>query len=328
MKSSRTHNTLIRLGTLFAVIIIVFTGGVLWWKDGIAPADSGDKEPVTFAIARGEGVRDIATNLASQRLIRSSTSFFILVKFMGIERDLQAGDYRLTRAMDARTIAQELTHGIVDVWVTTLEGWRVEEVANKLAKELDIPEAEFLRYAREGYMFPDTYLISRDATAAAIAKTFSDTFDQKVTAQMRQDAGKLDLSFDEVVTLASIVEREGRTDQDRPIIAGILLKRLKAHWPLQTDATLQYALGYQAVDKTWWKKELTQQDKKIKSPYNTYLNPGLPSGPIANPGLAAINAVIYWKDTPYWYYLHDREGRVHYATTIEEHERNIATFLQ
>jgi UPF0755 protein len=129
------------------------------------------------------------------------------------------------------------------------------------------------------------------------------------------------------MVLASIVEREGRTDEDRPVIAGILLKRLNSDWPLQADATLQYALGYQAFEKSWWKKALTVEDKKIRSPYNTYLNAGLPPAPISNPGLSSIRAVVYPTVSPYWYYLHDPQGRVHYATTLEEHEQNIASYL-
>ncbi|MBI3385543.1 endolytic transglycosylase MltG, partial [Candidatus Gottesmanbacteria bacterium] len=124
---------------------------------------SSETEPVMFVINRGDGVRTISANLSAQHLIRSPTAFFILVKLMRLERSLQAGDFRLNRTMDARQIATELTHGFLDVWVTTLEGWRVEEIANRLAKDLDIPEAQFLSLAREGYMFPDTYLIPRDA---------------------------------------------------------------------------------------------------------------------------------------------------------------------
>lgn len=306
---------------------MLIMGFLLWWLDGALPVDGNDATPVTFVVRRGQGARDIATNLSQQRLIRSSTSFFILIKLLGVEKDLQAGDYRLNRSMDSKTIARELTHGVVDAWVTTLEGWRVEEVATKLAKDLDIPEGEFLKYAREGYMFPDTYLVPRDATAAAIAKLFSDTFEAK-TAQMRAGAATSGLSFDEIIVLASIVEREGRTNEDRPVIAGILLKRLDAGWPLQTDATLQYALGYQAFEKSWWKKSLTAADKTIKSPYNTYARAGLPPGPIANPGLSSIKAVINPEESSYWYYLHDQEGGVHYAATIEEHNMNIAKYLQ
>ena len=145
---------------------------------------------------------------------------------------------------------------------------------------------------------------------------------------MREDAKKTGLTWNEVITLASIVEREGRSDEDRPVIAGILLKRLKADWPLQADATLQYVLGYQAFEKSWWKKSLTATDKTVQSPYNTYRNPGLPPAPISNPGLASIKAVVYSKESDYWFYLHDNDGRIHYARTLEDHNSNIAAYLQ
>lgn len=307
---------------------IVILAGFLWWKDAVASVDPKDPTPVIFVISRGEDARSVASRLAQEKLVRSATGFFVMVKAMGIERSLQAGDFRLNRTMDAAMVAQTLTHGTLDVWVTTLEGWRVEEVANKLAKSLDIPEAEFLKHSREGYMFPDTYLLPKDATPAAIAKIFMDTFDTKVDTKLRVDAIKTGLTLPQVVTLASIVEREGRTDEDRPAIAGILLKRSKADWPLQADATLQYALGYQPTEKSWWKKYLTDEDKKIKSPFNTYAQTGLPPHPIANSGMASIKAVIYSKETDYWYYIHDTTGVAHYAATIEEHNANVSKYLQ
>lgn len=325
----KSRNT---IGFRFGVLLIAFfvLGGIgfLWWNDAISPLDPQDTKPVAFRVQNGEGVKSIVARLTSDRLIRSSTGFYILIKYLGIEKKIQAGDYRINRAMNAEVIARELTHGILDIWVTTLEGWRVEEIATKLAKELDIPEREFLKYADEGYMFPDTYLIQRDASASSVAQIFKKTFDQKITSAMRSDAIKTGLTFVEVLTLASIVEREGRTDSDRPVIAGILLKRLKNDWPLQADATLQYALGYQSSDKTWWKKELTEEDKKIQSPYNTYIHMGLPPGPIANPGLASIQAVVYPKESDYWYYIHDTNGVAHFAKTIEEHNANVRTYLQ
>lgn len=326
MKSSRSYS--IRYLLLFLVILLFLVGGWLWWRDALAPVDPTETTSEIFIVHRGEGVKNIAARLAGQRLIRSSTGFYLLVKFMGIEHNLQAGDFRLNRTMDTKTVARELTHGMLDVWVTTLEGWRVEEIAAKLNKELDIPESEFIKVAREGYMFPDTYLVPRDATVGAVATLFRSTFDQKVDASLRNDVKKTGLSFSEVITLASIVEREGRSEEDRPVIAGILLKRLKADWSIQADATLQYALGYQTEEKTWWKKSLIDQDKKTDSAYNTYLHPGLPPGPIANPGLSSIRAVIYPKETDYWYYLHDPEGRAHYARTLEEHILNTATYLR
>ncbi len=318
----------VRAAIFIVVLLLLGVGSWVWWNDSIAPVDSNNTTPEIFAISSGESVRSVSARLTKENFIRSSTAFFILVKMMGIDNALQAGDFRLNRSMNARMVAEELTHGIVDVWVTTLEGWRIDEVATKLAKELDIPEGEFLKVAQEGYMFPDTYLIPKNATAGAIVQLFKDNFDTKVTATMRNDAQASGLSLDQVVTLASIVEREGRTEEDRPVIAGILLKRLEADWPLQTDATLQYISGYQPNDKTWWKKIVTNADKELDSPYNTYKHTGLPPGPIANPGISSIRAVIYPKQSENWYYLHDPSGGVHYAVTYEDHLANIAKYLQ
>lgn len=318
----------VRAAIFFVVLLLLGLGSWVWWNDSIAPVDPQNTTPEIFVIRSGEGVRSVSARLTKENFIRSSTAFFLLVKMLGIDSELQAGDFRLNRSMNARMIAEELTHGIVDVWVTTLEGWRVDEVATKLAKELDIPEGEFLKVAQEGYMFPDTYLIPKNATAGAIVQVFRENFDTKVTPAMREEAMSRGLTLNDVITMASIVEREGRTDQDRPVIAGILLKRLEAGWPLQADATLQYISGYQSADKTWWKKIVTNADKELESPYNTYKNTGLPPGPISNPGLAAITAVIYPQPSDYWYYLHDPSGGVHYAVTYDEHLANIAAYLR
>lgn len=314
---------------IFGIVICIAGGGIwLWWKDGIDPADPNNTAPVSFVVKKGEGVRVIAQRLAQQNLIRSATTFYVLVKVMGLEHSIQAGDFRLSPNMNAQTIAQELTHGIVDTWVTVLEGWRVEEIATKLAKDLDIPEHEFLLYAKEGYMFPDTYLIPREATAAAVASMFADTFTEKFDQSLQAQAAQKGLTTEQVVTLASIVEREGHTDQDRPLIASVLLNRLKKKYPLQTDATVQYALGYQPYEKSWWKKSLTLDDLKLVSPYNTYINVGLPPHPIANPGLASLKAVVSAPDTEYFYYLHDAQGGAHFAVTLEEHNANVSKYIK
>lgn len=326
MKSNNTIE--LRAGIFIFVAAIILIVSAMWWYDGTRAVDPLDTTPTAFSVQSGDGVRVIAAKLSSQNLIRSSTAFFVVVKMLGLETNLQAGEYRLYRAMDSRTIAQTLTHGTLDQWITTLEGWRVEEVAAKVAKDLDVPESEFLKVAKEGYMFPDTYMMPKDATAGAIVTLFTDTFNEKITSSMRQEAKKNDLTFEESLILASIVEREGRTDEDRPIIAGILLNRLKADWPLQADATLQYALGYQSKEKIWWKKELFEEDKAVRSPYNTYTNKGLPPTPICNPGLSAIKAALFPKTTEYMYYIHDDTGEVHYAKTLEEHSANVSKFLR
>lgn len=317
----------LRIGVLLFVICVLLISGGLWWQDATSSVDPQDSKIRTFTISRGETVRTIATNLSQAGLIRSSTGFYILVKLLGLERSIQAGDFRLHPAMNSREVAQQLTHGIVDVWVTILEGWRLEEVAAKVARELDIPEQEFLRNGIEGKMFPDTYLIPREATAGAVVSIFLDNFEKKIPEEEQSKAGKLGLTFKEVIVLASLVEREGRSDSDRPVIAGILLNRLRIEMPLQVDATLQYALGYQSGEKTWWKKGLTEEDKKVDSLYNTYKYVGLPPGPIASPGLAAIKAVLEPSNTDFLYYIHDAEGVAHYGRTINEHNANVEKYL-
>lgn len=325
MKSNNTAP--IRLTVFIFVFLAVVGGCLLWWNDATAPFDQVDNTPISFTVAKGDTISEISSNLSSARLIRSRVGFYIVVKLMGLERQIQAGEFRLNRTMDTKTIAEALTHGMTDTWVTILEGWRIEEIATKLAKELDIPEKEFLTIAQEGMMFPDTYRIPKDASAGAIVALFKENFSKKITPQMQQDMQEKQLTVQDVLILASIVEREGKTAKDRPVIAGILLNRLENGWPLETDATVQYALGYQPNEKTWWKKTLSNEDKYVDSPYNTYVNQGLPPFPIANPGTEAIMAVIYPVKTDYMFYLHDPTGAVHYAKTLEEHEKNIEQYL-
>ena len=326
MKSSNAAG--VRFVVFLFVVILCAGGALLWWFDATSAPDTADTATVEFTISSGNGVRTIAANLAGEKLIRSPTAFFMLVKLMGIERNLQAGQFRLARNMDARTVARALMHGYDDLEIQTLEGWRNQEIATLLTQKLGIPEDEFLRNAKEGYMFPEKYQIPRDASAGAIIDILSREFNRKVTEKMRTDIKNSGRTLDEVIILASIVEREAKGD-DRPIIAGILMNRLKADWPLQVDATVQYALNtYQYRERTWWKKELTEADLKIKSPYNTYLHPGLPPGPISNPGIESIRAVVYPTKTEYMFYLHDPSGAVHYAKTVEEHNANVEKYLR
>ena len=329
LRSMKLNNVVkIRIFVSVIIIFLSILGGYLWWTYTMEPVDKNDTTPIIFVVPRGQGSKELSKRLASVGLIRSQIGFYLLVRFFGTDGQIQAGDFRLNKSMDAKTIASELTRGMLDVWVTTLEGWRNEEIAMVLSKNLNIPEKEFLEVAQEGYMFPDTYLIPKDATAGAIVSMFIGNFNKKVTPEILDTIKKEGMTKDELVIIASLVEREGRTNIDRPIIAGILLNRLRRKWPLQVDATPQYALGYQQKEKTWWKKELTDEDKKIDSPYNTYLNPGLPPASIANPGIEAINAVINPQTTEYMFYLHDKNGVAHYAKTIEGHLENIANYLE
>jgi UPF0755 protein len=181
----------------------------------------------------------------------------------------------------------------------------------------------------EGYLFPDTYLIPEQATAGGIIEILVNNYYRRFDDSLKAKAKKNGLSEKEVLILASLVEKEGRNDADRQKVASIILKRYRKDWPLQIDATIQYALGYQANEKTWWKKVLTADDLSIDSPYNTYKNTGLPPGPICNPGLSSITAVANANvNTPYWYYLSDKNGKMHYSKTLEEHNANIKSYLE
>ena len=303
-------------------------GFYLYYQEGTLPVDKQSQESKVFVIRPGENLNDIANNLADQKLIRNKIVFYLVVKRFGIERNIQAGDFRLSPAMNTPELAKSLTHGTLDVWMTILEGMRKEEVAQVVAQSLNIPEIEFLKYAREGYLFPDTYLVPKNATAAAVIKIFEDNFNRRFTEELREKARNKGFTVEQVITLAALVEREARLAEDRQKVASVLLKRLENNMKLDIDATVQYLLGYQPEEKSWWKKELTLADLKVDSPYNTYKNAGLPPGPIANPGLASIKAVVEADtDTPYLYYVSDISGRLHFAETLEEHNENIRKYL-
>lgn len=311
----------------FIILVLLFlAGGAVWWfwaSNSVCQTDCPSK---IFLVNKGEGLGSIAQRLEEEKLIRSSVAFQILTAQEGLTRKIQAGDFRLNPKMSPLEIAQQLTHGTLDRWVTLPEGWRREEIAEKLESELEkFNKAEFLNLTKnlEGQLFPDTYLIPKEADAQRVVSILTANFEKKTA--------KINLGRQTLI-IASIVEREARFETDQPIIAGIFLKRLKAGWPLQADATVQYAKAdvscqLSVVSCEWWPKKLTKEDLRLKSPYNTYLSRGLPPAPISNPGLATIKAALNPQETDYWYYLSDNEGKMHYAKTIEEHNQNIERHL-
>jgi UPF0755 protein len=210
-------------------------------------------------------------------------------------------------------------------------------VAERVIKELELStdqaknfRQEFLSVSdgMEGFLFPDTYLFPKDVSASVVVSKMRSTFDQKFGT----NTGNSGLDLNELVILASIIERETVTPEERPIVAGIYLKRLQAGWTLDADATIQYAVASleckNKIECKWWKRSLTAQDLEIKSPFNTYRNAGLPPNPICNPGLSSLTAVSNPQDSPYWFYLHDNNGKIHYAKTLEEHNMNVNKYLR
>ncbi len=317
-----------RFSILLLAIILFLGGFLIWWKIATSPVDQNDDTVIPFFISRGQGIKEITTNLKNKGLIKDKIAFFAFVRFSGLGPKIQAGNFQLKKSMSVNEIAQRLIHGTNDIRLLIIEGWRVEEIASVVSQNLDIPETEFLKYAKEGYMFPDTYMVPKEASASTVAKLMLDNFQKKVNEDLLEKASRQGLNVSELITLASIIEREVKKDEDRRIVAGILLKRLKEGWRLETDATIQYALGYQETKKTWWKKNLTRDDLQVDSLYNTYIYAGLPPGPICSPGMSSIEAVVSPINSKYWYYLSDKQGNIHYAITNEEHEMNITKYLR
>ena len=304
-------------------LIIIAAAGVFWfYKNSEAPSTT--EKFSYFIIAKGSSASQIGSKLESAGFIKSALAFKLYMQFTGQSGRLQTGEFRLTPSYSLFQMADTLFKGPVELWVTIPEGLRREEIAQKFAATLNKDDSfitDFLQVSKgeEGYLFPDTYLFPRDVTAVAVTEKLTDTFVSK-TQNLKNSS---ELTFDQAIVLASLLERETKTDEERPTVAGILIKRLNSGWPLQIDAAVQYAVG---TSKDWW-PILTLDNLSIKSPYNTYKNQGLPPTPIASPGLSSIKAALNPTESDYWYYIHDEKGLIHYAKTLEEHNANIAKYL-
>lgn len=305
------------------VLLLMLTGGTLvWWQNGLSPVNTSDNPPKMFIIQKGEGVRSIASNLKKEGFIRDQVVFFLLVKQLGIEKKIQAGSYRLSPSQNAEAIAKNLTIGTQDIWVTIPEGKRAEEIANILKDNLPSYDESWREQliSSEGYLFPDTYLFPKEATIDMVISTMRKTFDQRY----KDVTSNTNLTQEEIVILASMIEREARHAEDRPLISSVIHNRLDLGMALQIDATIQYAKG--KVGNNWWARVTAAEYKSVISPYNTYLQPGLPPDPIANPGLSALKAAANPADTNYLYYITDQSGTNRYAKTNEEHLNNIKKY--
>ncbi len=309
---------------LFIILLFILTLGVLgwWWNNGTSPVNPTDKTHVTFTVNDGDGVKQVANNLNKQGLIKDPFIFSLQVKQLGLDNRIQAGEFRLSPSMHASEIAKRLQTATNDVQVTIPEGKRAEEIADILSETFPNYDESWRAklIEKEGYLFPDTYSLSKQADIDQIIMTMTNTF----TTKYNELSGprKSDLSEKEIVTIASLVEREAKHDEDRPMVASVILNRYDQYMKLDIDATIQYALGYDKESNRWWKPALTFDDLELQSPYNTYLKAGIPPTPIANPGAKAIEAVMNPAKTDYLFYITDSNGINHYAKTNDEHEAN------
>ncbi|MFH1610702.1 MAG: endolytic transglycosylase MltG [Patescibacteria group bacterium] len=326
---------------LIFLIIIIFFIGIVFVFDLKSKAEfEGEKE---FVIVSGESVGEIAYNLVDQEIIHSEFTFKFYVWLKGWQSSIQAGSYILT-PMSIADVAKTLVVGKVDneISLKFIEGWTMKDMAEYLV-ERDIventdmflntakaenftDEFEFLQEVStrplEGFLFPDTYRVFKDSTLVDIISRQLENFDQKLTSAMRTEIRAQGKTVYEVLIMASIIEAEVQTDEDRKLVSGVLWNRLDVGMALQVDSSLKYIIGKKN------RNALTFEELEIDSEYNTYKYRGLPPTPINNPGESAIRAAIYPKSSDYWFYLSDKEGNTHFAEDKEGHDNNVNKYLK
>jgi len=303
------------------IFTVMITISVCFFAYFTSPPNNFPSNSV-FTIESGQSVSSVAKRLEERGIISSGIVFRVSVILFGGEKRIQQGDYVLRTPETVFTLVQRFISSdfhIEQVKITIPEGWTVIQISEYLtSKVVGFNSKEFLELAKkeEGFLFPETYFISPFATSGKLVATLRDGFDTRVSDIDTIKNSKRSLK--EIITMASIVEAEGRTTESRKIIAGILWKRLDIGMRLQVDATFSYINGKNTY-------ELTADDLKIDSPYNTYVYKGLPPGPINNPGLDSIEATLYPTTSDYLYFYSSKDGEMYYGKTYEDHKKNIAT---
>ncbi len=341
------------------VILIIIVAGMGFWfftRSLKAPDSTDDAHEVVFEIESGQGVNQVSANLKEAGLIKTTWAFEWYVWLEGLSSKILAGTYSLKTDQSIESIVDIITLGDTDSNIETFkvtEGWTALQIAehyaeifsNNLNKDGEALIKDFINTVSEsdsrniipgetydfivdkpasasleGYLFPDTYFVYDDATPAQIIQKMLDNFDLKLDDDIRTKIKNSSLSIFETVTLASIVEKEVDIYEDRQKVADLFLRRIDAGMPLQSDATVNYVTGKDALQPTI-------NDTKVESLYNTYLHTGLPPGPICNPSLSSIAAVANSEPNEYWYYLNAPDGQTIFSKTFEEHKLNKAKYL-
>ncbi len=329
---------------IFILVLIVLLAGVYFYINyKIYTPLSSDETGKMFVIEKGDTVKEIGHSLEEQGLVNSSFYFETYIYYKKLGSKLQAGIYSISPSMSIPKIVDWFVCGRANqVKLTIPEGWRAIQIAKRLDEAGVIDEEEFLKYVRnldklkseeynfldeipqgqslEGFLFPDTYIFYKESKADDVIGKMLENFDKKLTFDLKEEIEKQDKTIFEIITLASIIEREAKTHDEMPKIASLYWNRLAIDMKLDADPTIQYAKG------DWERLEVG--DYKTVSPYNTYLHKGLPPGPICNPGLEAIKAVIYPEETNYLYFFHTEDGRTFFSETKEEHDTKKVKYLK
>jgi len=316
----------------------------LTWDDGLLtkPLDP-NAPPQAFTVQPGESVESIAERLQQSGLIRDAGMYRDYLIYTGLDTSIQAGEYDdLSPALSIVDIAHKMQNATpAQVTFVVLPGWRMEEIAASLRTSgLNFTPDEFLAAAKkphpefdyltgavsaEGFLYPDSYILPRITTADELAEVLVRNFDLHLTSDLRDGFKRQGLSIYQAVTLASIVQREAVQEDEAPMIASVYLNRIKINMKLDADPTVQYALGYDSAQQTWWTNPLSVDDLKINSSYNTYVTDDLPPTPISNPGLTALRAVAFPAESSYYYFSAqcDDSGYHNFAQTFQEQLQNL-----
>ncbi len=344
------------LPTVASIAAVVCTGAAAWliWQSPGVIDDAGPYRPrastpgpaVRVRIESGESPEEIGRRLEDMAVIDSAAQFEVLVALMGYDRMLQAGEYEFNQHSPALEVVYRIRNGQTSPrLVTVVEGWRLQEIADAFAAQ-GVPRDEFLAAAEaglydypflaglgqddslEGYLFPATYPVGSLDKPEDIVRRMLDAFQQNVPAEVEQKAADLGLTLHEAVTLASVIEREARVPEERPVMAQVFLSRLRLGMPLEADPTVQYAIASPESVRLYgyWKQGLTRSDLETASPYNTYRFRGLPPGPICSPGLDSILAAVSPADTNYLYFVAKPDGSHAFAETLSEHLENVERY--
>jgi UPF0755 protein len=344
------------VAVIAGVVAAVAVVGAAWFIYETPGNVFGDDEPtiepftsssgiVDFTIAPGESASDIAARLESQGIVRSKRLFEVLVGLRGVGNSLEAGDYEFEQGLPAVVVVDRIAEGRTSSRsVLFREGTRAEEMGETLEAAGIITAQEFQSaliksdYATpflaqvqsnslQGFLYPARYEFRRSATPDEVVATLLQGFQDNVADDLPDDLEGFTL--DQIVTVASIVEREAQVPEERPIIASVYLNRIRMGIPLQADPTTQFAITENPASVAqygWWKEELTVDDLQFVSPYNTYVAPGLPPGPICNPSADSVRAVIEPAQTNFLYFVAVGDGSHAFAETLEEHNANVARY--
>lgn len=332
---------------IFLILLLILIFSYLHYKSLINKSFSKGENKV-FIVEKGESLKTISANLKKENLIVSQDYFEIYLRLSKLDNKLQAGKYLLNSSMSIKEIAKRLSEGLSlsqEKKIKIVEGWNISDISSYLKKEIkaegfyDLKNKKIKDYLNffpedfvlnnvpasaslEGYFFPDTYLIFKDASLDDVVLKALNNFNEKISPEMLRDIKKQGKSLHEIITMASLIEKEVRSEKDMKIVSGIFWNRIEAGQALESCATLAYILGEN-------KKQYSYEDTEIKSSYNTYKNIGLPPGPISNPSLNAIKAAVYPEKTDYYYFLSRFDnGETVFSKTYDEHLRNKAKYLK